>query len=82
MASRSVCRKCVLPSTTPGIEFDRNGVCNYCNSYLPMQVEGEEKLREAIDAFRDRSASTTAWCVSVGEEIVRTRCGSWQMTPR
>lgn len=52
MESESMCTKCVLPSTTPGIEFDRNGVCNYCNTYEPMKVQGEEKLKETLDAFR------------------------------
>jgi hypothetical protein len=47
-----MCTKCVLPSTTPGIEFDANGVCNYCRTYVPMQVQGEAKLLEALDAFR------------------------------
>jgi len=73
MAPRSVCRKCVLPSTTPGIEFDQSGVCNYCNSYLPMQVEGEERLRKVIDAFRDPSAKYDCMvCVSGGRDSTYT----------
>jgi hypothetical protein len=24
------CTKCILPETFPGIEFDENDVCNYC----------------------------------------------------
>lgn len=27
------CSKCILPQTTPGISFDKEGVCNYCKSY-------------------------------------------------
>ena len=28
------CSKCVLPETFPFIEFDHEGVCNYCNNYV------------------------------------------------
>ncbi len=28
-----VCNRCVLPETYEGIEFDRYGVCNYCNAH-------------------------------------------------
>ena len=27
------CKKCVMPSTRPGIKFDKEGVCSACNSY-------------------------------------------------
>ena len=30
------CKKCVLPETFPGIEFDENGECNYCIKYEPL----------------------------------------------
>lgn len=29
-----ICQKCLLPETYPGIAFDDNGVCNYCNDYV------------------------------------------------
>ncbi|MDC1135637.1 glucosamine 6-phosphate synthetase [Alphaproteobacteria bacterium] len=43
------CTRCILPETMPFIEFDQNGVCNYCNNYTqrnkpkPM-AELEKKL--------------------------------------
>lgn len=49
-----MCTRCVLTSTTPGIVFDESGVCNYCHTYEPMQPEGEARLLEVLDAFRDR----------------------------
>jgi hypothetical protein len=52
MGSQSVCTRCVLPGSTPGIEFDSSGICNYCNTYAPVKVLGEQKLRESLDAFR------------------------------
>ena len=27
------CSKCLLPETMPFIEFDNQGVCNYCKNY-------------------------------------------------
>lgn len=53
MNTQQCCTKCVLPNTTPGITFDRDGVCNYCHTYEPMQVQGEARLLEVLDAFRD-----------------------------
>lgn len=47
-----ICTKCVLTEKTPGISFDENGVCNYCNNYVPMEVQGENKLKERLDEFR------------------------------
>jgi hypothetical protein len=34
-----VCTKCVLPETYPGIQFDENGVCNYCIAYDARERE-------------------------------------------
>jgi len=28
------CTKCVLPESYPGIFFDENGICNYCNDFF------------------------------------------------
>lgn len=36
-----ICTKCVLPETFPGINFDEQGVCNFCREF-----KGEEKLKE------------------------------------
>ncbi len=39
------CKKCVLPETFPGIEFDKEGVCNYCrNTQQPDKAKKEEYL--------------------------------------
>ena len=41
-----ICTRCVLPETFPGITFDADGVCNYCQSF-----KGEEKLKEYKAAY-------------------------------
>ena len=38
------CRKCVLPETMPFIEFDDNGVCNYCKTYKKVEYRGKDAL--------------------------------------
>lgn len=49
------CTKCILPETFPNIEFDKDGVCNYCHTYQPMKIEGEEKLKEIIEEHRQQN---------------------------
>lgn len=48
------CSKCLLPETFPGIEFDEEGVCNYCRNYRPIKVLGEEELKRALDKYRGK----------------------------
>jgi hypothetical protein len=42
------CAKCILPSTMPGIKFDKEGVCNYCNSYIKQKLLGEDSLLKIL----------------------------------
>ncbi|HNT75866.1 MAG TPA: hypothetical protein PKH77_12695, partial [Anaerolineae bacterium] len=46
------CTRCVLPETMPFIEFDEEGVCNYCRHYEPIDFLGLEALREAVAPYR------------------------------
>ena len=48
------CTRCILPETFPGIEFDENGVCNYCLNYEPMKVLGESELERVLSKYRDK----------------------------
>ncbi|RKM57880.1 hypothetical protein D6855_12585 [Butyrivibrio sp. CB08] len=45
------CSKCVLPETMPFIEFDRDGVCNYCRGYRKMSYMGKAELDKWNDDF-------------------------------
>lgn len=40
------CTCCVLPETMPFIEFDEEGVCNYCRTYKKESYRGEEEMRK------------------------------------
>jgi len=48
------CTKCILPETFPWIEFDENGVCNYCLEYEPVKVLGEDELLKVLEKFRGK----------------------------
>ena len=48
------CTRCILPETFPGIEFDENGVCNYCRDYEPVKVFGEEEFSRVLDRYRNK----------------------------
>ena len=50
------CTRCILPETFPGIEFDENGVCNYCLDYEPMKVYGEEAVEKVLSEYRNNGA--------------------------
>jgi glutamine---fructose-6-phosphate transaminase (isomerizing) len=47
------CSKCILPETMPFIQFDENGVCNYCNNYTPRNVpRSKEELFALVKPYR------------------------------
>lgn len=47
------CKKCVLPETMPFIEFDKSGVCNYCNSYKKRNIpKPKEELFKLVEPYR------------------------------
>jgi len=51
------CVRCILPETMPFIEFDEQGVCNYCRRYQPMQTAGKEAALRAVQPFKRRGAA-------------------------
>jgi len=48
---KEICQQCVLPGTFPGIKFNDNGICKYC------QKESSSKQTKAVEKksqYRDR----------------------------
>lgn len=41
-----ICTKCILPETIPGIKFDHDGVCSYCQREKSVLEKANEKKRE------------------------------------
>lgn len=50
MKERHSCTICILPETVPHISFDAQGVCNFCSEEKPMQIAGENTLKEILSA--------------------------------
>ncbi len=44
-----VCKNCILPETFPGIEFDEEGVCNFC-----LNLKGKTNLKESKEKQREK----------------------------
>lgn len=79
------CRKCVLPETYPFIEFDTEGVCNYCHEHVTQVVRGREALLHELE--RHRRGDGNPDCIvafsggrdsSYGLHLLKTELG---MTP-
>jgi glutamine phosphoribosylpyrophosphate amidotransferase len=47
------CSKCILPDTMPHIEFDNDGICNYCKNYkIRNKPKPIENLQNLLDKYR------------------------------
>src|SRR5690606_11002275 len=49
------CTQCILPETFPFIEFDEQGVCNYCRNSKKMEVKGPDAHEQFISPLRSKS---------------------------
>lgn len=46
------CSRCILPETFPYIEYDENGVCNYCNNYKKIDYKGAQAFADELNPYR------------------------------
>jgi N-acetyl sugar amidotransferase len=59
VAAKRRCARCLYDAETPAIEFDTQGVCNYCamhdqfDTEYPTGAEGERRLRELAARIKD-----------------------------
>lgn len=57
------CKRCLYDETTPAIQFDANGICNYCKMYDQLDQEyqagreGEVRLQEISENIRRESGN-------------------------
>lgn len=50
------CTKCILPETFPFIEFDHDGVCNYCRNYkIKNQPKSIRDLYALVEPYRKKN---------------------------
>ena len=47
------CKQCILTETMPFIEFDSQGVCNYCRDYRKLEFHGHDKLENVLSPHRN-----------------------------
>jgi hypothetical protein len=63
------CSKCILPSTMPFIQFDVNGVCNYCNNYVNRNVpKSADQLHSILDTYRKKNGPDCIFPFSGGRD--------------
>jgi len=56
------CNSCGLPSNYPNVEFDEEGVCNFCHSFETFQKKAHEyfkKLDDLADIFKEAQKRKT-----------------------
>ena len=46
------CTRCILPQTVAFIDFDDDGVCNYCHGYRKMEPRGPDTLEAVVARHR------------------------------
>ena len=46
------CSKCILPEMMPLIEFDGDGVCNYCRNWETWPLKGRDELEKLLAPYR------------------------------
>ena len=62
------CSRCVLPSSTPNITFNEEGVCNYCLSYQKFVHGGEDELIKLLDSHRGNEKYDCIVTISGGRD--------------
>jgi len=50
------CIRCILPESYPEINFDEQGVCNFCREFKKYQVKGDKTLKGLIIANRTKDS--------------------------
>lgn len=79
------CSKCLVPETMPFVSYDADGVCSYCNQYVPVKRKPIESLNEMLDNVRSKDG--TPDCIvafsggrdsSYGLHLLKTK---YRMTP-
>ncbi|MFA7359799.1 MAG: hypothetical protein WC139_02060 [Candidatus Kapaibacterium sp.] len=50
------CIKCILPETFPFIEFDNDGVCNFCRNYNKIEYKGKDELAKLAEGHKKENS--------------------------
>lgn len=72
------CRRCVMPSSFPGIFFNSEGICNHCAGYRPERDDPinkaryQKKFQELLDSLRNHSEYDVLVAYSGGKDSTFT----------
>lgn len=64
-----ICKRCILDENVPEIEFNQNGVCNYCELHdnlsvaFPNDTKGKEILEETFSNIKTRGKGKKYDCL-------------------
>lgn len=78
MKERFLCRRCILPSTFPGISFNENQVCNHCQRYKgedatgDLQKKYENKFIKLLAGQKNRAGYDAIVAYSGGKDSTYT----------
>ena len=66
-----ICKRCVMDTTDPWIEFDSEGICNHCKNYLAKNYLYQEKnkkesLEEMFERIKRNNKSNSIYDVAIG----------------
>ncbi len=66
-----MCKRCVMDTTDPKIQFDENGICNHCTNYLARAEKvllpperREAKLKEYINKIKEWGRGKEYDCIA------------------
>lgn len=51
------CARCILPETMTFIDFDENGVCNYCRHFKKAEILGMDALENILKHYRSNEGN-------------------------
>lgn len=60
------CFKCILPKTFPGIKFNNQGICNYCQTHKKFSVKGEKELEKILSQYRGKNGKADCLVTTSG----------------
>ncbi len=74
----SLCKRCILPSSFPGISFDEQGICNHCRAYKPetsspeIRQKYEDKFLALVKEHQNPSSYDVLMAYSGGKDSTYT----------
>ncbi|WP_100961741.1 hypothetical protein [Bosea sp. FBZP-16] len=57
------CTRCILPETVPFLDFDEQGVCNFCRTHKRKTYLGRAALEADVEKLKARRGSASADCL-------------------